>query len=90
MIIKKQYPIGNHILTYEWDKDESNVAKQPVNNLYIEGIWSIKDVHQCDDLCTGCRVVDDETFVYSTFSCGQYTMKLHGDVVQYVSHYLSK
>ena len=85
MITRKQYPVGKHILTFEWDEGEHNVAKQPVNNLYIEGIWSMKDIPKCDDLCTGCWVDDNETFRFTTFNGGHYTMKVHSDAVELVA-----
>lgn len=85
MITRKQYPIGQYILTFEWDHDETNVAKQPLNNLYIEGIWNIKDKPEYENFCTGCRVIDDETFVFNTFSGGRYTMKIHNGTVECVS-----
>ena len=85
MITKKQYPVGKHILTFEWDEDEHNVAKQPTNNLYIEDIWSMKDIPKCDDLCTGCWVDDEDTFRFTTFIGLHYTMKVHGDTIEVIA-----
>ncbi len=85
MLTKKQYPVGNHILTFVNDENETNVAKLPDNNLYIEGIWNMKDTLKFDDLCTGCWVIDDETFNFTVFSGGNFTMKIHDNTVELIS-----
>ena len=90
MLTKKQYPVGNHILTFVDDEDETNAAKLPINNLYIEGIWNMKDTIKTGDLCTGCWVIDDETFSFTVFSGGNFTMKIHDNTVELVSIRLVK
>ena len=85
MITSEHYQIGKHILTWDWDKHESNVARQPINNLYIDGLWNMKDTIHRDELCTGCKVIDDETFSFTTFICQCYTMKIINHTVEPVS-----
>ena len=60
------------------------------NYLYIEGLWSIKDTAPKDNLCTGCQVIDDETFVFTTFGGGRFVMKINDGVIELASKMLIK
>ena len=91
MILKKNYPIGEYMLTWEFDDSERIIASElPVDNLYIEGLWNIKDTAPKDNLCTGCQVIDDETFVFTTFGGGRFVMKIKDGVIELASRMLTK
>lgn len=43
-----------------------------------------------DNLCTGCQVIDDETFVFTTFGGGRFVMKIKDGVIELASKMLIK
>ena len=90
MITKHEYSVGGLSLVWEWDEEEINARNLKDNNLYIEGLWSIKDTAPKDNLCTGCQVIDDETFVFTTFGGGRFVMKIKDGVIELASRMLTK
>ena len=46
MITKHEYYVGGLSLVWEWDEEEINARNLKDNNLYIEGLWSIKDTEK--------------------------------------------
>ena len=91
MITKKQYTVGKYTLTWEFDDSEQDVSKLILNNLYIEGVWNIRETSPKDSLCSGgVQVIDDETFAFTTFGGGRFVMKIKDGAVETVSRMLVK
>ena len=90
MITKHEYYVGGLSLVWEWDEEEINARNLKDNNLYIEGLWSIKDTAPKDNLCTGCQVIDDETFVFMTFGGGRFVMNIKDGAMALASKMLIK
>ncbi len=90
MISLKAYNIGKYTLIWEFDFDESDVSKMQDNNLYIEGIWNIKDISPKDTLCTGVHIIDSETFSFTTFCGMKHVMKVKDEGLEHISTMLVK
>ena len=90
MITKHEYYVGGLSLVWEWDEEEINARNFKDNNLYIEGLWSIKDTAPKDYLCTGCQVIDVETFAFTTFGGERFVMKIKDEEIEVASKMLVK
>ena len=86
----KKYKIADYVLMWDFDFNETDVSKQPCNNLYIEKIWNMKDAVGKDELCTGVTIIDENTFIFSTFMCINYKMKVVGDKVECIGTTLTR
>lgn len=85
-----EYIIQDKKLIWDFDKTESNAAKLRTNNLFIEGIWSMKDTVGYDDVCVAVCMVSEDTFYYVTFQGLAFTMRLVGDNVECIKKEITK
>ena len=87
MITSHDYELGDYILSWEWDPDEQNAANLKENNLYIDGIWNMRDtvVANRPDTCVGLQIIDDKSFSFTTFWGMKYNMNITGGKVEMIS-----
>ena len=85
-----EYTIQNQTLIWDFDKVESNAAKLKDNNLYIEGIWNMKDTVGYADVCVSVSILSDDTFYFVTFCGLGFTMKLVGNSVECTKKQITK
>lgn len=57
-----------------WNEDLSD------NNLYIEGLWNMKETVGHDECCVLLRMIDDDSFYFATYNGMGYTMKLEEEL----------
>jgi len=60
------------------------------DNLYIENLWNMKDTVGHEDSCVLLKIIDDETFRFTTFSGISYTMKLTGKNIECIERKITK
>ncbi len=77
--------LGLHerIVVKYWNEKESNIEKQPINNLYIydddfHEIWSMDVFLQREEVCTGVIQISEDVVQFSTFSGISYEIELEG------------
>lgn len=87
---KTVYKIGDYELVWEFGKDENNISKQPINNLYIDNVWNMLETVGSDEVCTWVRIVEPDRFVFSTFRGINYEMQVEGESVVFVSKEIVK
>ncbi len=86
----KEYKLGEKTLVWDFDENEPNVAKLPLDNLYIKDLWNMKDTIGEGELCTGLRIIDDKNFMFTTFNCICYIMHLENNEVQLITQFFTK
>ena len=77
-----KYIIKNHELIYD-DYPEDN-------NLYIKDLWNMADTVGHDDSCVLVKIIDEETFRFTTFSGISYKMKLDEEKIECVEKKITK
>lgn len=85
-----EYTIQDKKLIWDFDKAESNAAKLKDNNLFIEGIWNMKDTVGYTDTCVAVSILSDDTFYFLTFRGLGFTMRLAGDNVEFIKKQITK
>ncbi len=85
-----EYIIQNKKLIWNFNKAECNAAKLKDNNLFIEGIWNMKDTVGYTDTCVGVSILSDDTFYFVTFCGLGFTMRLVGDKVECIKKQITK
>lgn len=87
MITRHDYDLGRYVLSWDWDPDEQNAGNLKENNLYIDGIWNMRDTVTAKrpDTCVGLQIIDDKTFSFTTFLGMKYVMTVVGGRVDLIS-----
>lgn len=76
------YNFCEMVLFWDFDSNEHNAAKLRADNLYLvkdtipfDVIWTMKEVVNWKDTCTGVDIVSPDSFYFTTFACVGFTMK---------------
>ncbi|MBQ8798469.1 MAG: hypothetical protein IJZ55_02765 [Lachnospiraceae bacterium] len=85
-----EYIIQDKKLIWDFDEAESNATKLRDNNLFIEGIWNMKDTVGYTDTCVGVSMLSDDTFYFITFRGLGFTMRVAGDNVEFIKKQITK
>lgn len=87
MITKHDYNLGEYVLSWDWDPDEQDAGNLKENNLYIDGVWNMRDtvVAQRPDSCVGLQIIDDKSFCFTTFLGMKYNMIISDGRVELLS-----
>lgn len=88
--MKNEYVVHDKKLIWEFDKSESNASKLKEDNLFIEGIWNMKDTVGYTDTCVGLSVLSEDSFYFITFRGLGFTMKVVGNVVECIKKQITK
>ena len=76
-----EFLINGQKLVWNFDKSETNAANLPENNLYIKNVWNMKETVGHSDVCVECKALSEDTFVFWTFNCLRFTMKIANETV---------
>lgn len=80
-----EYMVGRKILTWE------HTATDPAeNNLYIKGIWNMKDTVGYTDTCVAVSVISDDIFYFVTFNGLGFTMQVVDNEVRCIKKQITK
>ena len=90
MITKHEKKVGEYILVWERDDEETYAGNFKDNNLYIEGVWNMSDTLGRSDTCVGMTVTGDNTFSFVTFSGLKYEMSVTSGKVELISKKITK
>ena len=85
-----EYIIQGKKLIWIVDKNESDARKWKDDNLFIEGIWNMKDTVGYTDTCVKLSVLSEDTFYFVTFAGLGFTMKVVGDNVECIKKRITK
>lgn len=85
-----EYVLQSKTLVWDFDKTESHAAKLKDNNLFIEGIWNMKDTVGYTDTCVSVSILSEDTFYFVTFCGLGFTMKLVGNTIECVKKQITK
>ena len=69
---------------------QPDVAKEPVDNLYIENVWHMKDTAGEGQLCVGINIIDGKNFYFTTFNASCYHMHLENNEVTLIEKFFTK
>ncbi len=87
MTNRTEYLIGNYKLIWDFNGNDPN---HNLNNLYIEDIWNMKQTVGHDEWCVAVSLLSDDTFVFNTFNCLRYTMKINNGMVTLIDKKITK
>ncbi|MBO6260898.1 MAG: hypothetical protein J6N47_08735 [Lachnospiraceae bacterium] len=90
MITKHEKKVGEYILVWERDDEETYAGNFKDNNLYIEGVWNMSDTLGRTDTCVGMSVTGENTFSFVTFSGLKYEMSVTSGKVELISKKITK
>lgn len=85
-----EYKLEGQTLIWDFNEDEPDVAKEPVNNLYIENVWHMKDTAGEDQLCVGINIIDGKNFYFTTFNALCYHMHIENNEVTLIEKFFTK
>lgn len=76
MIQKAAYKVidvGNTYVAWFWNDNESDISKQPINNLILyderyQEVWNISEFFNASEMCTKVDLVDIDKIFFCTFS----------------------
>lgn len=85
-----EYVLQNKTVIWEFGKNESDASKLKEDNLFIEGIWNMKDTVGYTDTCVGLSVLSEDTFYFITFRGLGFTMRIVGDEVMCIKSQIMK
>lgn len=80
---RTEYMIGNYKLI--WANPDNNP-----NNLYIEGVWNMRDTVGHDEWCVAVSLLADDMFAFNTFNCIRYTIKINNGTVVLIDKKITK
>lgn len=84
-----EYIIQDKTLIWDFDKTESNASKLKDNNLFIDGIWNMKDTVGYTDTCVNLLILSDDSFYFVTFCGLGFTMRVVGDSVECIERHIN-
>lgn len=85
-----EYTIQGRRLVWEYDAAIQDASKLKDNNLYIEGVWNMKDTVGYTDTCVGLSVVSKDCFYFVTFGGVGFTMKVADGKVECIKKQITK
>lgn len=80
---RTEYLIGSCKLI--WNNPDNTL-----NNLYIEGLWNMRDTVGYDERCVDVSILSCDMFTFNTFNCIQYTMKINDEIVTLIDKKITK
>lgn len=63
----KEYKLKDCILTWD-DEAEGKASDLKCDNLYIDGIWNMRDTVGYLDTCVMLKILSKDTFYFVTFN----------------------
>ena len=88
--IEMEYLINGKKLIWDFDNTESNASKLKDNNLFIDGIWNMKDTIGYTDTCVGLSILSDDSFYFITFYGLGFTMRVNDGNVECIKKQITK
>ncbi|MBQ9122570.1 MAG: hypothetical protein IJY10_03650 [Lachnospiraceae bacterium] len=85
-----EYIMQEKKLVWDFDKTQSDASKIKENNLFIEGLWNMKDTVGHNDACVAVSILSEDSFSFITFNGLAYTMKINGDMVECIGKTITK
>ena len=85
-----EYKLEGQTLIWDFNEDEPDVAKEPVDNLYIENVWQMKDTAGEGQLCVGINIIDGKNFYFTTFNALCYHMHIENNEVTLIEKFFTK
>ena len=80
---RTEYLIGSYKLIWDFN----GII---LNNLYIEGVWNMRDTVGYDEWCVAVSLLSDDMFTFNTFNCIRYTMKINNEMVTLINKKFTK
>ena len=85
-----EYNIQGKKLIWKFDKNESGASKLEEDNLFIEGVWNMKDTVGYTDTCVGVSILSEDSFYFVTFFGLGFTMRVVGDDIECIKKQITK
>ena len=85
-----EYIVNRKKLVWDHDQTNNDASKMKDNNLYIDGIWNMKDSVGYTDTCVGVTQLTEDSFYFVTFCGLGFTMKVLEEKVECIKKQITK
>ncbi|WP_028042986.1 hypothetical protein [Candidatus Stoquefichus massiliensis] len=84
------YRLKDCILVWDYDETITKACNLKLNNLYIDGIWNMKDTVGYSDTCVGFHMLSEDTYYFITFNGIGFLMKYINHKVECLQKQITK